>query len=199
MRVDPKDILTFWFGEEPLAVPTGERLRFWFGGDPATDDLIRRHFGILPSQAAAGACDHWAATPRGRLALLLVLDQFPRNLFRDSAQAYAFDERARAVAAAGLEVGQDRGLSPAERAFFYLPFEHSEQLADQQRSVLLFETLRAEAPPGCEKICEGFLDYARRHLEIIQRFGRFPHRNQALGRLSTAEELTFLSQPGSSF
>ena len=142
---------------------------------------------------AAGALDGWVASARGSLALVLVLDQVPRNLFRGKARAYAYDGEARAVATAAIAQGFDGILLPAERMFLYLPFEHSEALGDQERAIELFAAL--EAFPETR----GITETARRHAEIIRRFGRFPHRNAALGRAETAEEATFLKEPGSSF
>jgi uncharacterized protein (DUF924 family) len=192
-------ILRFWFGERPAELPSAQRLRFWFGGDAATDRAIAAQFAQAVARAAAGDYRHWATTSRGTLALLILLDQFPRNIFRGTPGAYASDGLALALAEAGLAAGQDRSLSPAERAFFYLPLEHSENLAVQQRSVQLFQALRDEAPVEFQPVCTSFLDYAMRHRAIIERFGRFPHRNATLGRTSTAEESAFLDQPGSSF
>lgn len=192
-------ILYFWFGDDAKAVPSPQRMKLWFGGAAATDALIREQFSQQVAQAAVGAFSSWAQTPSGTLALLLLLDQFSRNIHRDSAQAYAADPLALKLAETGLAAGQDRALPLVQRAFFYLPLEHSERLADQQRSVELFESLLAAAPPEFQPLCRSFLDYAIRHRDIIARFGRFPHRNATLGRLSTGEELAFLAQPGSSF
>ena len=144
--------------------------------------------------ALAGQLAAWADDAQGALALLILLDQFPRNLFRGEAKAFAGDPQARQLAETALDQGWDKGLSAVEKLFVYLPFEHSEALADQERSVALFSALAAEHPG-----CDGFLDYARRHHEVIARFGRFPHRNAALGRPSTPEETGYLAQPGSGF
>jgi len=176
-------VLDFWFG--PVS---GARREEWFAKDPAFDAEIRDRFGDLYARAAAGACDDAAATPRGRLALVIVLDQFPRNMFRDDSRAFAADAHALIHARAAVAAGQDAVLAPIEREFLYMPFQHSESLADQRRSVALFADLGDVAD-----------DYARRHLAIIERFGRFPHRNAVLGRDSTPEERTFLTRPGSSF
>lgn len=190
------ELLDFWFGAP--GSPTHGRFRpEWFRKDAGFDATIRRRF--LPDVEAELGCAPagWsprAETPRGALALLLLLDQFPRNLFRGEAHAFAGDERARAIAGAVVARGWDRELSGVERIFAYLPFEHGEALADQERSLQLFGRLAAELP--------GFddtLDYARRHHEVIARFGRFPHRNAALGRTSTAAEAAYLAQPGSGF
>lgn len=182
-------LLSFWFTDGPDSFRQA-----WFMKDDAFDAACRDGFGALVVPARDGALDDWAGTPDGALALLLLLDQFPRNLFRGSAQAFASDERARAIArGAVLRDGFDRALAPAQRIFLYLPFEHGEALADQDLSVALFEGLRdhpAHAKP------QGTIDYAWRHRAVIQRFGRFPHRNAALGRKSTAEEAAWLAAGG---
>jgi uncharacterized protein (DUF924 family) len=185
-------ILGFWF--------EGDRHSFrerWFQPDPAFDDAIRARFGALLAPAAAGAHDAWAATPEGALALTLVLDQFPRNLHRGTAQAFAADAHARAVArAAVLHDRHDLALTATERSFLYLPFEHSEAMADQDLSVALYEGLRDDPvhrAPG------GTIDYAWRHRVVIREFGRFPHRNAALGRESTAAERAYLARPDAGF
>ncbi|HET6468179.1 MAG TPA: DUF924 family protein [Geminicoccaceae bacterium] len=176
-----RDVLDFWFGERASAL--------WFEKDPAFDAEIRERFLALVEAAAAGAHDDWLETPEGALALVVLLDQFPRNMHRGRPAAFAHDARAREVAAAALARGHDRALPAAQRSFLYLPFEHSEDLVDQDRSVALFRALGD--PVG--------LDYAVRHREIVARFGRFPHRNAILGRASTPEEEVFLEGPQSSF
>ena len=189
----PADILAFWFGrpgEPGYGQPRGE----WFRKDAGFDAAIRSRFLPGVEAALAGDLDAWADDRQGLLALLILLDQFPRNLFRGEARAFAGDEQARRLAGLALARGWDQPLSAVEKLFVYLPFEHSESLADQERSVALFSTLAA-GHPGCE----GFLDYAHRHHEVIARFGRFPHRNAALGRPSTPEETSYLAQPGSGF
>jgi uncharacterized protein (DUF924 family) len=193
-------LLDFWFGQTTAdRAPSAERVRFWFGGDRATDQSIRNQFAADVAAAAAGRYDDWAGHAPGSLALILLLDQFPRNIHRETPQAYAFDPLALKVALASLADGQDRLLAPVQRAFLYLPLEHAEALDCQERSVALFTRLLAEAPPPLEGTCRGFLDYAVRHRDIIARFGRFPHRNAVLDRPSSDEEIRFLQQPGSSF
>lgn len=193
-------VLDFWFGglESEAEVPT-DRLRFWFGGDRETDRLVRERFAPLLAKAAAGACEHWRESSKGILALIVLFDQFPRNIYRGSDRAYAFDPQALELCLAGGEREIDLCLSIPERAFFYLPLEHAEDLVMQERSVRAFETLLQAAPEGMRPMCGRFLDYARRHREVIERFGRFPHRNAALGRPSTEREAIFLNEPGSSF
>ena len=189
----PEEVLAFWFASPPGAAEYGRMRELWFEKDPNFDEAVRRVLGPAHEAAAAGALDGWVASARGSLALVLVLDQVPRNLFRGKARAYAYDGEARAVATAAIAQGFDGILLPAERMFLYLPFEHSEALGDQERAIELFAAL--EAFPETR----GITETARRHAEIIRRFGRFPHRNAALGRAETAEEATFLKEPGSSF
>jgi uncharacterized protein (DUF924 family) len=190
-RVD--DVLNFWFG--PPSEPAHIRPRaLWFERDEAFDAECTRRFQEAYEQAAAGALDSWRDEPRGALALLLLLDQLPRNVFRGSPRAYATDERAREVARQALARGLDVPLPPVWRWFFYLPFMHSEDLQDQRRSVALIEPLTWENADSAITY-----ESARRHHDIVARFGRFPHRNAALGRESTPEEVTFLQEPDSAF
>jgi uncharacterized protein (DUF924 family) len=193
-------LLELWFGREPLVgAALSERMGVWFGTSPEFDALLRERFAALVDAAAAGRLDAWAASPRGRLALILLLDQLPRNLFRGEARAFATDSRALALALDGIEAGHDRALGWQERLFFYLPLEHAEDLAVQERSLALFGSLAAEAPPELREPFEGNLEWARSHHDLIARFGRFPHRNRALGRASSADEQRFLAQGGTRF
>ena len=182
------EVLRFWFGE-----PRGERRKQWFEKDEAFDAEIRRRFLPLYEGLAAGAHAGWPDEPAACLARIVALDQFPRNMFRGSPRAFAADALALEAARRALERGHDRGMLPVERLFFYLPFEHSESLEDQVRACELCKPL--------ESFPETFdaYRYALAHRDIIQRFGRFPHRNAILGRASTPEETEFLKQPGSSF
>jgi uncharacterized protein (DUF924 family) len=193
-------LLELWFGREPLAGDAvSERMRVWFGTDPGFGAALRERFAPLVDDAAAGRLDAWAARPRERLALILLLDQLPRNLFRGAARAFATDARALALALAGIEAGHDRALGWLERLFFYLPLEHAEDLAVQERSLAMFGALAAEAPPELRGELEGSLEWARSHRDVIARFGRFPHRNRALGRTSSADEQRFLAEGGARF
>jgi len=184
-----KELLDFWFAEG-----LGTWRRAWFVRDPAFDAELGARFATLADAAANGAHDELADTPEGALALALLLDQLPRNLHRGSPAAFAQDAKARDLARrAVLARGFDRALPPAAATFLYLPFEHSEALADQNVAVALFEGMRdvrAMAAPG------GAIDYAWRHRAVILRFGRFPHRNAALGRVSTAAEEAWLAAGG---
>ncbi len=186
------EVLDFWFAP-PDSGERGLNRKPWFAKEAAFDEQIRRRFLATFEAARSGALDAWSQTPHAALALVVVLDQFPRNLFRSDARAFATDARALSVARDLVQSGFDRLLRPLERVFAYLPFEHCELLAVQRRSLALFAQL--ERYPECASS----VDYARRHYEIVLRFGRFPHRNEALGRSSSAEERAFLAQPGSSF
>ena len=189
---DFRAVLDFWFG--PAGSPEfGKPREAWFRKSDQFDDAIRTRFLDLHRQAADGQMQRWQGAPDSLLALILVLDQFPRNLFRGSSRAFATDDQALAAAQLAVVRGHDRALSPVLRWFIYLPFEHAEDLALQRRCLDLFEGLRGDSDSA------GAIDYARRHYEIIARFGRFPHRNAVLGRISTPEEIEFLKQPGTGF
>jgi uncharacterized protein (DUF924 family) len=185
-------ILEFWFGAE-----TPQQFRTeWFNGGEAFDQEIARRFQIELGQAFSSGLDGWDGLPRSALALVLLLDQFPRNAYRGTPLAFLGDVRAQEVTLLGLERGYQQRFTPLERLFFYLPLEHAENLALQDRSVELMRQLEAEAP---ELASAQLVDYAERHRAVIERFGRFPHRNEILGRESTPEEVQFLAEPGSSF
>jgi len=186
-------VLDFWFGP-PGSPLRGTQRPEWFRKDEAFDASIRERFGALLERALRGELAAWAATARGALAQVVLLDQFTRNAWRGTPRAFAGDARALAAAQAMVAARQDRALPPEQRAFVYLPFEHAESLAMQEEALRHFRGLAAEAPDMAES-----LDYALRHHAIVQRFGRFPHRNAILGRASTPEELAFLEQPGSGF
>ena len=194
------ELLTRWFGDDPDDAAAGEKQAgLWWGQSAETDKMLSTDFGRAASAAAAGSLDHWTGSPRGRLALILLLDQLPRVIHRGTPGAFACDERALRIAEEGLASGADRRLRPIERVFFYLPFEHSEEPADQLKSVGLFEALADDVDEAWREHFGGYVDFAVRHKEIIDRFGRFPHRNVILGRESTPDEIEFLKQPGSGF
>lgn len=180
------EILDYWFAPTDSA-EFGTARDIWFRSGPEIDVEIRDRFLGLHEQAAAGAFDRWREDWRGCLALIVLFDQFPRNMFRGQGRSFATDARALSLAGYALDRFYDRGRMDVERQFFYLPFEHSEDIADQHRSVALFGAM-ADGAKKAER-----LDYAVRHLEIVERFGRFPHRNEMLGRQSTAEEIRFLT------
>ena len=196
----PDTLHAFWFGTSPQdAEVIARQSALWWQKQPAVDTEIRKRFAPLVERAATGELDSWLGELRGRLALILLTDQFPRNIWREQAAAFAFDVLALRWAKEALALGLDTRARPIERVFLYLPLEHSENLADQQHAVRLFDALAASVSSELRPAFDGFLDYARRHLEIIERFGRFPHRNAALGRETTAAEADFLRQPGSRF
>jgi uncharacterized protein (DUF924 family) len=179
------EVLDFWFAGDPAA-----HRKVWFQKNAEFDDACSRFADAL-RDAREGAFDHWTDTPRGTLALIVLLDQFSRNLYRGSPESFAADAKALAIARAAVAQGVDQRLGPVERMFIYLPFEHSEDLADQDESVRLFAKLR-------EALGEDSIRYCESHRDVIRRFGRFPHRNTALGRVSTPDELAYLAHPARS-
>ena len=187
----PRDILDFWF--------SGQARSCWFVQDDDFDGQIRARFGKAVQEAQQGGFDNWRQSPEGTLALLILLDQAARNLHRGTARAFLGDQRARQVAAAAIDRGFDRGFSLDQRQFFYLPFEHGETMADQERAVDLFRALFEQAAPGERDHVTELLDNAHRHRDVIRRFGRFPQRNAALGRDTTEAETAYLKTPVSVF
>lgn len=193
-------VLAFWFGDEPSRSATSpECARLWWSKQPAVDAQMQARFGVLVEQAGGGWLDAWADKPEGRLALILLADQFSRNIHRGTPLSFALDPVARQWTLQGLASGAFEGLLPIQRMFAYMPLEHSESLEHQDRCVELMNGLRDSASPDERKTFEGFADYAEKHRVIIRRFGRFPHRNAILGRQNTPEEEAFLKTPGSSF
>lgn len=188
-----RELNEFWFAgsrEGPAAAL--ERVEIWFRGGSVFDDALRQRFASLVERAAAGSLDGWAAEPAGRLALIIALDQLPRNLFRRTHEAFAQDPKALALCEEGLELEHDLALSPMERLFFYMPLEHAEDRAVQGESVRRFERLRDDAPEFGE-VMNRSLTAVYEHRDTVERFGRFPHRNEVLGRVSTPGELAFLA------
>ncbi|WP_153102161.1 DUF924 family protein [Paraburkholderia hayleyella] len=193
LDVRAKAVLDCWFGA-PDSADYGQRRKAWFARDDAFDAMLRERFGALIEAGRAGALDAWCATPLGTLALIIVLDQFSRNCHRGTPHAFSADPKALEIARDLVASGADRCLPSAHhRAFAYLPFEHDETLASQREALRLFKALEAE-PGG-----EGYYAFALQHAVIVERFGRFPHRNAVLSRPSTEEESAFLREPGSSF
>ncbi|VVO49103.1 hypothetical protein PS903_00192 [Pseudomonas fluorescens] len=193
-------LLEWWFGtfESPSEI-AADKGRLWFGKRDSQDLEARTRFGGWVEQALAGGLTEWAQRPEGWLALVLLLDQLPRMIFRDSPNSFAGDLRAQALVAQGIAADFDRQLRPIERVFIYLVFEHCENLAVQNEAVSRYIDLVAQQPESDRTLFNDYLDYAEQHQQVIARFGRFPHRNAVLGRESTAEELEFLSRPGSRF
>jgi uncharacterized protein (DUF924 family) len=200
-----QEVLVFWFGHRPYGPDqVAQHARLWFGDPhapelmPQTDELISERFGSLMTSAAAGELSSWESSPRRRLALILLLDQFPRNVHRGTRAAFAQDERALSLAVSGMQFGADAALDPLERLFFYMPLMHAESLEVQDESVAAFRRLQDEAPEQLRAQFDSALHYARLHREVIARFGRFPHRNRVLGRRDTSAEAEWLAseEPG---
>ena len=193
-------VLHFWFGESDSAAEVSAgKSQLWWRKDESVDRAIADRFGDTVESVAKGEFSHWHGSPAGQLASIICVDQLPRNFYRDQAQAFAYDDIAFDFAEQALSAQADLRLPPIRRVFMYLPFEHRENIAAQSRSVALFQTLADESGTADKPIFENFLDFAKRHYEVIEKFGRFPHRNRILGRPSTPRELEFLKQPGSSF
>ena len=195
--VMPASIIAFWLGPSPADFDAAKLAsKRWYTADEQLDREIRGTFGKAITEARAGALVDWEKTPDGALALVILLDQFTRNAYRGTAAAFSGDAAAREVATGALDRGLDCALPIPGRLLLYHPFEHSEVLEDQRRSVALFSALVTESPAEWREYIESFLRYARAHLEVIERFGRFPHRNAALGRESTPAEQEWLATHG---
>ena len=196
-----EQVLDFWFGAcsaDGTLDPAKQKM--WFGNGRKYDAEVKARFGALHGRASRGELENeWAATPAGRIALIVVLDQLSRHVHRGTPLAFAQDPAAQKLAIDGTQRNVDRGLIPAQRAFFYLPFEHAEDIELQRLGVRCFDGLARTVAESRRKEYESYLEYAGRHRDIIARFGRFPHRNAVLGRPSTPEEVEFLKKPGSSF
>lgn len=212
---DWQPVLSFWFGREGFGregfgrdelgderddVATGKAMAgLWWGKSTATDQLIRERFGVLLNELTAGNHKGWLSSAQGRLAAILVVDQFSRNIYRDDARAFRADHLALQWCLDGINCGDDLSLRPIERVFFYLPLEHAESTQMQQLSLLNYQGLLAAVPSAQKQAFSGYLDFAKQHAAVIEQFGRYPHRNTVLGRESTAEEIEYLRQPGSGF
>ncbi|MCR4301370.1 MAG: DUF924 domain-containing protein [Sulfuricaulis sp.] len=190
----------YWFGPDAAdAAIIREKSALWWKKNPKVDEEIRWRFEPTLAEEMRGVLESWSTNPRGHLARILLCDQFPRNIYRGEPESFMYDARARQLAREALDRGLDRPLHPVERVFVYLPFEHSESRQDQEFSEQLFTSLLGEVTPALKPPFQNFLDFAHKHKEIIDRFGRFPHRNAILGRASTPGEIEFLQQPDSSF
>ncbi|MDX1512394.1 MAG: DUF924 family protein [Gammaproteobacteria bacterium] len=187
------EILSFWFaGAKESAEALRRQNAVWFGSDRDFDHEVRARFETTLELADTGACDHWTGEPRSHLALILLFDQFPRNIHRGTAQAFAYDDKALGLSLDGIDAGADQALDLLERVFFYMPLQHVESLEVQSRSVELNAALAEQAPEPLRDYMSEVLGYAVSHRDIIAQFGRFPHRNAVLGRDSTAEEQAYL-------
>jgi len=198
--VQPCDIHRFWF-QDCLTCPQEleNRKTEWFGGSKSFDDTIRRTYSDLPDRALNNEFDHWQRDPLFATVLILILDQFPRNMYRGTARSFAYDEKARQAAKTAIDFGIDGKVHPLEATFIYLPFEHSEDPNDQVTSVGLFKRLAQNSPTEFREHLLSAVEYARKHQDILAKFGRFPHRNQALGRATTAAEKAYLDSGGETF
>jgi uncharacterized protein (DUF924 family) len=202
---EARNVRDFWFG--PLPMSAGDfnrRMRFWFGDETSEirrqrDAQIRRRFGELFERAAGGQLPTWADGPRRRLSLIILLDQFPRNMFRGTARAFATDDQALALALSGMQSAADAALDVIERLFFYMPLQHAESREVQDESVAAYRRLLSETPEELHAAFGSALRSADNHRGIIERFGRFPYRNRALGRTSTPQELEWLRKGGENF
>lgn len=192
LRIDA--VLTFWFKEQELSAPQiDRRMDIWFGEDEIFDHEIRKDFVDDVERASRGELDHWAHEPRGRLALILLLDQFRRNIHRGTAKAFSKDRVALKLCVEGAIAKIDQGLTPIQRAFFYMPLQHAESRKVQNRSVALFNKLASAVSPTHRETFETMAQFAELHRDIVEQFGRFPHRNKVLGRQNTPEEQEYLS------
>jgi uncharacterized protein (DUF924 family) len=198
-------LLDFWFGPKPhTSAAMRQRMAFWFGGDaPELTEMrdrdLEARYGPLVDRAFAGELAAWADSPRRRLALILLLDQLPRSIYRGTAAAFAGDAAALALTREGIDQAADAALDPAERLFFYMPLQHAESVEVQDESVTVFRRLATEVPAELQDVFEGVAAYALRHRDVVQRFGRFPHRNAALGRAATEAESLWLAGGGDRF
>jgi uncharacterized protein (DUF924 family) len=212
---DALRVREFWFGKSltgPLpgqselasqALVLNRRARLWFESNPQLlgqqDELIRSQFQELVERAGRGELAGWADSPRRRLSLIILLDQFPRHIYRGTPQAFGFDTEALGLTLSGMQSAADGALNLMERLFFYMPLQHTEATEVQDESVSAFRRLVAESPPELRSTFEGALEWAENHRSLIRQFGRFPHRNAILGRESTPEEAAYLKKSGESF
>lgn len=199
--LEPGEVLNFWFGKDP-SQPLAMTEK-WFRRDEAFDEEVKRRFGHHVARAAGGGYGDWRDQPEAALALIIMLDQFPRNMHRDSALSFAYDEAALGLCLEGLDKAHDVWLAPVHRSFYYMPLMHSESLEHQRRSVDKFAALASAkgnvAPAELRKALDNNHRFAVAHMELIERFGRFPHRNAVLNRRNTPEESTYLESPDAGF
>jgi uncharacterized protein (DUF924 family) len=189
----PEDVLTYWLPEIKTPEQMSERSAFWFSGGDAVDAEIRERFGSAVEQARDGKLDAWTATPRSALALIILIDQFSRNLYRGSPAAFSADAKALALTSAGYDNDSFTGFTTIEHLFATMPLQHAEDIECQKRGVALCVRHVLSAPALQRGMMVGSVDFARKHLDVIARFGRFPHRNQTLGRESTPQEVEYLA------
>lgn len=192
IRIDA--ILSFWFMEQQLSAPQIDgRMDTWFGEDPVFDEEIAKEFSGDVEKASEGNLDHWAHEPRGRLALILLLDQFRRNIYRNTPQAFEMDKAALKLCVEGAMDKKDKGLAPIHRVFFYMPLQHAESRKVQAKSREIYRRLAEAVSPTYKETFETVAQFAELHADIVEQFGRFPHRNKMLNRENTAEEEKYLA------
>jgi len=197
-RID--EILSFWFKEQELSAPQiDRRMDTWFGQDPVFDHELEKEFADDVERACQGELDHWAAEPRGRLALIILIDQFRRNIYRNTKKAFAMDKLALKLCVEGAMEKKDKGLSPIQKVFFYMPLQHAESTRVQAKSVELFTRLAQSVSPTYQETFLTIAQFAELHKDIIDQFGRFPHRNKLLGRENTPEENEYLASDSPNF
>mgnify|MGYP000353064763 FL=1 len=206
--MEAQTVLDYWFGEEAAdgSMPprsaqqiAKQQSKFWWSKNESIDADIRQRFEPVLKALLTGHYSSWLSSPQGRLAAIIVLDQFSRNMYRENAQAFSQDSLALYWTLEGIRQGDDKKLTPLQRVFFYLPLEHCEQPNMQNLAIEKFTQLGEDAPASFTELAKGFVSYAHQHQEVIARFGRFPHRNALLNRISTAQEKDYLAQPGSGF
>jgi uncharacterized protein (DUF924 family) len=199
-QIDPENILEFWFGDAPDDVAEAQRREaFWFGAKPKTDSTIRHRFARTVKAAGRGELKDWLDDARSALALVVVLDQFPLNIWRGTVEAYAFEAQALDVARYSVAAGYVARLAPIESAFLILPYQHSESIERQRESVQIMAKIAGTAAPVWHTLMDNYLKFAMEHLAIIERFGRFPHRNRVLGRVATEAEEAYLAAGGATY
>ena len=192
VRIDA--ILSFWFMEQTLSAPKIDgRMDTWFGEDPVFDEEIAKEFAEDVERASDGALDHWAHEPRGRLALILLLDQFRRNIYRNTAEAFEKDRAALKLCVEGAMEKKDHGLAPIHKAFFYMPLQHAESRKVQAKSRVIYQRLAEAVSPTYKETFETIAQFAELHADIVERFGRFPHRNKLLERENSPDEEEYLT------
>lgn len=195
-----KNVLDFWFGNRPVSLDDHQsRMKIWFSSDADFDYDIERRFGKLVSTARRGAFDSWSEDPENCLALILILDQFPRNLYRGQAGAFSSDKVALTLTQGLISSGAIDHMGCSEQGFALMPYQHSEDFDVQEEGLQAYKRLAEKAPAEWRSLMDGYASFAKQHLDIIQRFGRFPHRNAALGRVSTDEETDYLNDNGQRF
>jgi uncharacterized protein (DUF924 family) len=201
MNPQAQDILSYWLGQ--LNPETGQstenKFPLWFGKSQETDDHLRETYGSLLEKAKAGELKDWEESPESLVALVILMDQFSRNIFRGTSGMYAADEKALSLSKQVVESGQDEQLPTAMRVFLYMPFMHSEELEDQEKCIEIFKKLKEQVPESIKDSIENNVIYAIKHRDIVKEYGRFPHRNEILSRANTPEEEVYLAQPGAGF